>query len=130
MVRVLFIVMITAMMPVTTKMMVIRSCLLLQNKKRKNKRKREPSPEPSSSDSENFFSSKNSIEEGAFTKNQLFQITSESESDKWELPGGMTDYVSQQFECFTPEKDAEENLVIIQSVPDNVRSVKKIWMIL
>lgn len=42
----------------------------------------------------------------------------------------MTDYASPQFECFTPEKDAEENLVIIQPIPENVRSVKKIWMIL
>ena len=51
MVTVLSTVVITARIPVTAKIMVIRSYSLLQNKKRKHKRKREPSPEPSSSDS-------------------------------------------------------------------------------
>ena len=36
----------------------------------------------------------------------------------------MTDYVNYLFECFLPEKDLEENLLILQPVPENVRGVK------
>ena len=38
----------------------------------------------------------------------------------------MTDYVNHQLECFIPEKDVEENLLILQPVPENVRGVKKL----
>ena len=38
----------------------------------------------------------------------------------------MTDYVNHQFECFILEKDVEENLLILQPVPKNVRGVKKL----
>ena len=38
----------------------------------------------------------------------------------------MADYVNHQFECFIPEKDVEENLLILQPVPENARSVKKL----
>ena len=38
----------------------------------------------------------------------------------------MADYVNHQFECFIPEKDVEENLLILQPVPENVRGVKKL----
>ena len=36
------------------------------------------------------------------------------------------DYVNHQFECFIPEKDVEENLLILQLVPGNVRGIKKL----
>ena len=97
-----------------------------KHKKRKNKRKRETSPESSSSDSGNSSSSEDSVEEDNSTKSRRFQIISKSESHKWELPGEMEDYVNHQFECFIPEKDVEENLLILQSVPENVRGVKKL----
>ena len=96
-----------------------------KQKKRKNKRKREPSPESSSSDSRNSSSSEESVEEGNSTKSHRFQIISKSESHKWELPGEMADYVNHQFECFIPEEDVKENLVL-QPVPENVRGVKKL----
>ena len=38
----------------------------------------------------------------------------------------MSDYVNHQFEHFIPEKDVEENLLILQAVPENVRGVKKL----
>ena len=38
----------------------------------------------------------------------------------------MADYVNHQFECFIPEKDVEENLLVLQPVPENVRGVKKL----
>ena len=38
----------------------------------------------------------------------------------------MADYVNHQFEYFIPEKDVIENLLILQLVPENVRSVKKL----
>ena len=38
----------------------------------------------------------------------------------------MADYVNHQFEYFIPEKDVEENLLIQQPVPENVRGVKKL----
>ena len=38
----------------------------------------------------------------------------------------MADYVNYQFECFIPEKDVEENLLVLQPVPENVRCVKKL----
>lgn len=53
-------------------------------------------------------------------------MISKSESDKWELSSTIVDYVNCQFNCFIPEKDADENLIILQSVPENVRSFKKI----
>ena len=97
-----------------------------KHKKRKNKSKREPSPESSSSDSGNFFSSEESVEEVNSIESHRFQIISKSENHKWELPGEMADYVNHQFECFIPEKDVEENLLILQPVPENARGVKKL----
>ena len=38
----------------------------------------------------------------------------------------MAGYVNHQFEIFIPEKDVEENLLILQPVPVNVRGVKKL----
>ena len=76
-----------------------------KHNKRENKRKKEPSPESSSSDSGNSSSSVESVEEGNSTKSHRSQIISKSESQKWELPGEIADYVSHQFECFIPEKD-------------------------
>ena len=38
----------------------------------------------------------------------------------------MADYVNHQFYFFIPEKDVEENLLILQPVPENVRGVKKL----
>ena len=38
----------------------------------------------------------------------------------------MADYVSHQFGYFIPEKDVEENLLILKPVPENVRGVKKL----
>ena len=95
-----------------------------KHKKRKNKRKKEPSPESSSSDLGNSSSSEESVEEGNSTKSRRFQIISKSESYKWELPGEIADYVNHQFECFIPEKVVEENLLVLQPVPDNIRGVK------
>ena len=117
---------------ITARMMIIRPCSLLQHKKltntkRKiNKRKTEPSPESSSSDSGNSSSSEQSVKENNSTKSHRFQIISKSESHKWELPGEIADYVNHQFECFIPEKDVEENLLVLQLVPENVRCVKKL----
>ena len=117
---------------ITTRMMIIRPCSLLHHKKltntkrEKNKRKRELSPESSSSDSGNSSSSEESLEEGNSTKSHGFQIISKSESHKWELPGEMADYINHQFECFIPEKDVEENPLVLQLVPENVRGVKKL----
>ena len=116
---------------ITARMMIIRPCSLLHHKKltntkrEKNKRKRELSPESSSSDSGNSSSSEESLEEGNSTKSHGFQIISKSESHKWELPGEMADYINHQFECFIPEKDVEENLLVLL-VPENVRGVKKL----
>ena len=42
------------------------------------------------------------------------------------VPGEMADYANPQFECFIPEKDVEEILLILQPVPENVRGVKKL----
>ena len=53
-------------------------------------------------------------------------MISESESHKWELPGEMADYVNQQFEYFILEKDLEENLLVLQPIPEYVRGVKKL----
>ena len=97
-----------------------------KHKKRRNKRKRKPSPESLSSDSGNSSSSDESVEEGNSTKSHRFQIISKAESRKWELPCEMADYVNHQFEYFIPEKDVEENLLIQQPVPENVRGVKKL----
>ena len=36
----------------------------------------------------------------------------------------MADYSNHQFECFIPEKDIEENLLLLQSFSENVRGVK------
>ena len=66
------------------------------------------------------------MEEGNSTKSQRFQIISKAESQKWELPGEMPDYVNHQFEHFIPVKDVEENLLILNAVPENVRGVKKL----
>ena len=41
-------------------------------------------------------------------------------------PGEMADYFNHQFECFIPEKDVEENLLILQSVSECVSGVKKL----
>ena len=38
----------------------------------------------------------------------------------------MADYVKHQFEGSISEKDVEQNLLILQSVPKNVRRVKKL----
>ena len=38
----------------------------------------------------------------------------------------MADYANRQFESFISEKNAEENLLILQHVPENVRGVKKL----
>ena len=38
----------------------------------------------------------------------------------------MADYVNHQFECFILEKDVEENLLVLQPVPENVRGIKKL----
>ena len=38
----------------------------------------------------------------------------------------MTGYVNHQFKYFIPEKHAEENLLVLQPVPENVRGVKKL----
>ena len=38
----------------------------------------------------------------------------------------MAYYVNHQFKCFIPEKDVEESLLILQSVPENVKGVKKL----
>ena len=43
-----------------------------------------------------------------------------------ELLGDMADYVNHQFECFILEKDVEENLLVLQPVPNNVRGVEKL----
>ena len=85
-----------------------------------------PSPESSSYDSGNSSSEEESVEEGNSTKSHRFQIISKAESRKWELPCEMADYVNHQFEYFIPEKDVEENLLIQQPVPENVRGVKKL----
>lgn len=98
-----------------------------KNKKRKKQKKKEPSLKSSTSDSENSFSSEDSVEESASTKSQGFQIITKSESDIWELSGAMIDYVNQQFKCIIPEKDAYENLIILETVPENVRSFKKLF---
>ena len=97
-----------------------------KHKKRRNKRKRKPSPESLSSDSGNSSSSDESVEEGNSTKSHRFQIISKAESHKWDLPGEIADYVNHQFEYFIPEKDVEENLLILQPVHENVRGVKKL----
>ena len=131
MLRILPTVAITARMLVTARIMIIKPCSLLQhrklaNKKKRNKRKREPSPESCSSDSGNSSSSQESVEAGNSTKSHRFQIISKAESHKWELPGEMVDYVNHQFEYFIPETDVEENLLILQPVPEYVRGVKKL----
>ena len=100
-----------------------------KHKKRKDKRKRETSPESSSLDSKKSSSSEDSVEECNSTKSHRFQIIAKSESHKRELPGEMADYFNHQFECFTAENYEEENLLILQSVPENVRGVKN-WTIL
>ena len=118
MLRVLPTAAITAKMLVTAIMMITRPCSLLQHKKltnikrEKNKRKRETSPESSSSDSGNSSSSEDSVEVGNPTKSHRFQIISKSESQKWELPGEMVDFVNHQFECFIPEKDVEKKKLL------------------
>ena len=38
----------------------------------------------------------------------------------------MADYVNHQFDYFIPEKNVEENLLILQPLPENVRGVKKL----
>ena len=38
----------------------------------------------------------------------------------------MADYVNHQFDYLIPEKDVEENLLILQPLPENVRGVKKL----
>ena len=38
----------------------------------------------------------------------------------------MADYANHQFQCFVQEKDVEENLLVLQPVPENVRGVKKL----
>ena len=79
-----------------------------------------------SSDSGNSSTSEESVKEGNSTKSHRFQIISKAESHKRELPDEMTDYVNHQFKYFIPEKDAEENLLLLQPVPENVRGVKKL----
>ena len=97
-----------------------------RHRKRKNKRKRETSPESQSSDSKISSSSEDLVEEGNSAKSHRFQIISKYESHKRELSGEITDYVNHQFECFIPEKDVEENLLVLQPVPEIVRGVKKL----
>ena len=79
-----------------------------------------------SSDSGNSSTSEESVKEGNSTKSHRFQIISKAENHKRELPDEMTDYVNHQFKYFIPEKDAEENLLLLQPVPENVRGVKKL----
>ena len=38
----------------------------------------------------------------------------------------MADYANHQFKYLIPEKDVEENLLILQLVPKNIRGVKKL----
>ena len=38
----------------------------------------------------------------------------------------MADYPNHQFKYLIPEKDVEENLLILQLVPENIRGVKKL----
>ena len=38
----------------------------------------------------------------------------------------MADYANHQFESFISEKNAEENILILQHVPENFRGVKKL----
>ena len=59
-------------------------------------------------------------------KSHRFQIISKSGSHKWELTGELAHYIIHQFECFIPREDVEENLLILQPVPENVRGVKKL----
>ena len=42
------------------------------------------------------------------------------------LPGEIADYANHQFECFIPEKDVGEYLLILQPAPENIRVVKKL----
>ena len=116
----------------TVRMMIIKLCSQLQHKKltntkkRKNKRKRKPSPEYSSSDSGNSSSEEESVEGNNSIKSHRFQIIIKAESHKWELPREMTDYVNHQFKYFIPEENVEENLLILQPVPENVWGVQKL----
>ena len=98
----------------------------LQKADKHKKRKNESSPESPSSDSGNSSSSEESVEEDNSPKSYRFQIISKSESHKWELLGEMADYANHQFQCFVQEKDVEENLLVLQPVPENVRGVKKL----
>ena len=41
-------------------------------------------------------------------------------------PGEMADYVNHQLECFIPEKDVEENLLILKTVSEFVSGVKNL----
>ena len=38
----------------------------------------------------------------------------------------MLDYVNHQFNCIISDKDADENFIIFQPVPENFRSLKKL----
>ena len=122
MLRVLPTAAIAARMVVTGAVIVTRPRLLLQHQKQTNTKKektkeRETSSQFLSSDSsDNSSFSEDSVEEGNSTKSHRFQIISKSECHKWELPREMADYVTHQFQCFIPEKDVQENLLIYYSL--------------
>ena len=97
-----------------------------KHKKRKNKRKMKRSLEYSSSDSGNSSAEEESVEENNSIKSHRFQIIIKAESHKWELLGEMTDYVNHQLKYLIPEEDVEENLLVLQPVPENVWGVQKL----
>ena len=123
---------ITATMLVTTRIIIIKPCSLLQYKKLTNtKREKAKGREKHHQNLRHQIQGilppqKIKLKKVNSIKSHMFQIISKSESHKWELPGEMADYVNHQFECFIPEKDVEENLLTLQLVPENVNGVKNL----
>ena len=131
MLRILTAAKITARMLVTARMMIIKPCLLLQHKKLANA-KREKLKERGN-DHQNL----RHLVQGILPlpKNHSRKVILPKATDlksylnlshKWELPGEMADYANHQFKYLIPEKDVEENLLILQLVPKNIRGVKKL----
>lgn len=59
-----------------------------------------------------------------------YKITSEEEENAWNLLLEMMDYVTEQFENYTKEKDIKESVLAVNPVPSNMTKVRRLDMYL
>ena len=94
-----------------------------RSKKQSKKRRRRRSPSLSSSSSSSHSSSSEIAEEDQETKR--FDVVSNEDQFKWDLPSELASYANTQFEKYIPEKSLHDAICEVHPVPNNLNQVKK-----